>query len=97
MPSPPQDSEIGRIVVKPAREPQRGGDPRRVPAAVLRVERELLLDIGARERLVSATAHMRLALFDLTAAMQARPDVAGEISWIGIARIDPVADLPGER
>ena len=51
----------------------------------------------ARERLVRAAAHVRLALLDHAAVAQRGADVAGEGLRIGILRVDPVAHLGGER
>ena len=61
------------------------------------IERELVLDIGARQRLIRAAAEMRLAFFDHAAVVERRADMAGEFVRIGIVRIDVVADLGRQR
>src|SRR5258705_12588450 len=40
---------------------------------------------------------MRLAFLDNAAIGQCRPDVAGELTWVGIIGVDHVSDLTGER
>src|SRR5260370_3279934 len=69
--------------------------PRRIPSAVVRVEHELLLDVAARERLVRAAAHMRLALLDDAAIGEQRADLAGEIVGVRIFWVDPGAPFRG--
>src|ERR1043165_9917381 len=69
----------------------------RVVAAVARIEQEFVLEVLAAERLVRPAPHMRLAFLDHAAVAQGGADVAGEVVRIGIVRIDPVADLGGER
>jgi hypothetical protein len=67
------------------------------PAAVSGIEQKLVLDVGARQRLLRAAAHIGLALLDHRAVAQGGANVAGEIFRIGILRVDPVAHLAGER
>src|SRR4051794_14084937 len=70
---------------------------RGIIAAVARVEQEFVFDVLAAERLVRATAHMRLALLDHAAVAERHADVASEVVGIGIVGIDAVAHLLGER
>src|SRR5579859_6342858 len=67
------------------------------PAAVLRIEQKFFLDVGADQWLVGAATHVRLPLFHHRAVAQRCTDMAGEIFWIGILRIDAVAHFFGKR
>src|SRR5688572_2988605 len=69
----------------------------RRPAAVGAIEPELLLDVGAGERLPGAAAHVRLALLERTAVLQLHAHVPGEFVGIGIVRFDLVAHLRRQR
>src|SRR6516165_2344861 len=95
--SPAQHRKVDFPIKQRAHQRERGLRPRRIPAAVAGVERELLLDVAARQRLVGAAAHMRLALLDHAAVGEQRADVAGEIVGIRIVRVDLVAHFRGER
>ena len=75
-------------IKRPGTASQRRLRLRLVPAAVAAVERELVLDVGARQRLLRAAAEMRLALLDHAAVGERRADMAGELVRIGIVRID---------
>src|SRR5262245_46752367 len=96
-PSSAQQRKVDFPIKQRAHQRERGLRPRRIPPAVARVERELLLDVAARQRLVRAAAHMRLALLDHAAVGEYRADVAGEIVGIRIGGVDLVAHFRGER
>src|SRR5215467_6485315 len=93
---PPQWREVDPSVIECAHQRQRPFDARVAPAAMRRIERKLLLDILPGERLVRATAHVRLALLDHAAVVEHGADVTGEILRIWIVGIDLVAHLAGE-
>src|SRR5262249_46675016 len=76
---PAEDVKIDGAVEHRARQLERGIDAAGIPAAVLGVEDEFLLDVAPRQRLVSAAAQMRLAFLDRAAVAQGRADVTGEI------------------
>src|SRR5262249_57239876 len=81
-PSSAQQRKVDPPIKHRAHQRERGLRPRRIPAAVARVEHELLLDVAARERLLRAAAHMRLALLDHVATGEPRADVAGVIGGV---------------
>src|SRR5262249_34943647 len=60
-PSSAQQRKVDPPIKQRAHQRERGLRPRRIPPAVARVERELLLDVAARERLVRAPPPMRPA------------------------------------
>src|SRR5581483_11460784 len=95
--SAPQSREVDRTIIEPGEARECGFRTRRIPAAVLGVEHELVLDIVARQRLIGTAAEGWLALLDDAAVSQRRADVAGECIRIGIVRVDHVTDLGGER
>src|SRR5215475_12370437 len=68
-----------------------------VPAAVATAQREFLFDVLPRQRLMRATAHVRLALLDDAAVVEHGADVAGIFVRIRIVRVDHVLDLAGKR
>src|SRR5262249_26982528 len=96
-PSSAQQRKVNPPIKHRAHQRERGLRPRRIPPAVARVEHELLLDVAARERLVRAAAHMRLALLDHAAVGEQRADVTGGIVGVRIVRVDLVAHFRGER
>src|SRR5262245_28183754 len=94
---PLQPRQIDPAIVKPGGELQRRRGLRIIPAAMPAAQREFVLDVRARQRLVGAAAHMRLALLDDAAVVELGADVAGELVRIRIGGIDHVAHLAGER
>src|ERR1043165_1553755 len=92
-----QPLQIDAPIIERFRQANRLFRARLVPAAMAAVERELLLDVGARQRLLGPAAEMRLALLDDAAVIERRTDVAGELVRIAILRVDAVAHLAGER
>ena len=93
----PKRQKLHRAIEQAGDQFERRGSARIAPAAVPGVENKFFLKIGAREQLMRAAAHMRLAFFDDGAIAQGGADVTGEIFRIGILQIDAVAHLGGER
>ena len=92
--SPTQRTEVQFSIIQPARCRERGIDPVTPPSAVTAAQSKLLFDIGARERLLRAAAHMRLAFLQHSAVVETHTDVAGERARIRIVGIDNVRTLP---
>ena len=67
------------------------------PAAVGAVVPELVLDVGARQRLVRAAAQVRLALLQHGAVLHPHADMPGVFVGVRVVRVDLVAHLAGER
>src|SRR4051794_21007790 len=70
--------QIDGPVVQRLRALRRGAVFPPPPPAVAAIERELVLDIGARQRLPGAAAEMRLALLHNATIGERHADVAGE-------------------
>src|SRR5207244_7705754 len=70
---------------------------RRAPAAVGAGQPELLLDVGARQRLVPTTAQVPLALLQRAPVLQPRAHVTGEFVRIRIVGVDLVAHFRRQR
>src|SRR5262245_10379771 len=86
--SPAQCFQIQRPIIKRLRPRQGWRDAGLRPAAVAGVKSELILDILARQRLMGAAAHVGLAFLDDAAVPHDGTDMAGEIVWVWIIRID---------
>src|SRR5215475_2299411 len=92
-----QGAQIDPAIVKPRHQFQRSLALRLAPAAVLRVQYELLRHVLLAQRLARTAAQMRLALLDHAAVFHGGPDMTGIAVRIGIIRIDHELHLGRER
>ena len=93
---PRNEERIDATIIQPCHQFQRRIALRAAPAAMLGIEQELVDHILPLQRLLRATAQMRLPLFYHAAIPEGGADVAGVIVWIGVVGIDHEFNFGGE-